>query len=88
MGYRPEVVRQGRGARVTLAVAFSNGEAEKVRNELGKQNISNIKIVTARTSKRLQALRAGPFNTEAEAQKAAEKLKGSGFANILVMRNK
>jgi len=88
LGYRPEVAIKGRGATVTLAIAFSGAEAEKIRSDLSKQGISNIKIVTAQTTKRLQSLRAGPFNSDAEAQKAAEKLKGTGFPNSVVMRGK
>jgi len=87
LGFRPKVGTSGRKARVTFSVSFSRNYAEKQRNKLAAKGISNIKVVKVRSSRKLQSLRTGPYSTEAEARNAAQKLKGSGFPNAMVMRS-
>lgn len=81
IGYRPEVRKQrGGGAKIEAAVVFSDGAAKEIVSSLESKGIRGGRIEKRDGHLRLQGLRMGPYNTEAEARDAAGKMRSAGFA--------
>jgi L-alanine-DL-glutamate epimerase-like enolase superfamily enzyme len=86
MGYRPTVVKVGKGGKVIVATVFSEGASREIVAHLTGSGFQKVEVEKRANEIRLNALRVGAYDTEAQARETAEKLKQAGFSGASVIR--
>mgnify|MGYP005831606915 CR=1 FL=1 len=86
MGFRPTVIKIGKGGKVTVATVFSDSASRNIVSQLTGSGFKKVDVEKRVNLIKLTALRVGSYDTEAQAREAMEKLKQEGFPTASVIR--